>query len=54
MAAYAVLMQQVDDVDRYCNKYLPGVRAINDPATSRSRSRRCIETSSVVGETLRP
>jgi uncharacterized protein (DUF1330 family) len=26
MAAYLVLMQQVDDVDRYRNEYLPGVR----------------------------
>jgi uncharacterized protein (DUF1330 family) len=28
MAAYAVLMQQVDDVDRYRNEYLPGVRPL--------------------------
>jgi len=26
MAAYLVLMQQVDDVDRYRSEYLPGVR----------------------------
>lgn len=26
MAAYLVLMQQVDDVDRYRNEYLPGLR----------------------------
>ena len=26
MAAYLVLMQEVDDVDRYRNEYLPGVR----------------------------
>ena len=26
MAAYFVLMQQVDDIDRYRNEYLPGVR----------------------------
>jgi uncharacterized protein (DUF1330 family) len=26
MAAYLVLMQDVDDVDRYRNEYLPGVR----------------------------
>jgi uncharacterized protein (DUF1330 family) len=28
MAAYFVLMQQVDDVDRYRNEYLPGVRPL--------------------------
>jgi uncharacterized protein (DUF1330 family) len=26
MAAYLVLMQQVDDVERYRNEYLPGLR----------------------------
>ncbi len=26
MAAYLVLMQQVDDVDRYRSEYLPGLR----------------------------
>jgi hypothetical protein len=26
MAAYLVLMQQVDDIDRYRNEYLPGLR----------------------------
>ena len=26
MAAYLVLMQEVNDVDRYRNEYLPGVR----------------------------
>jgi len=26
MSAYLVLMQQVDDVDRYRNEYVPGVR----------------------------
>ena len=26
MAAYLVLMQEVDDVERYRNEYLPGVR----------------------------
>ena len=26
MAAYLVLMEQVDDVDRYRNEYVPGVR----------------------------
>jgi uncharacterized protein (DUF1330 family) len=26
MAAYFVLMQQVDDIDRYRNEYLPGLR----------------------------
>ena len=26
MAAYLVLMEQIDDVDRYRNEYLPGVR----------------------------
>lgn len=26
MAAYLVLMQQVDDVDRYRNEYIPAVR----------------------------
>jgi uncharacterized protein (DUF1330 family) len=26
MAAYLVLMQQVEDVDRYRNEYLPGLR----------------------------
>ena len=26
MAAYFVLMQQVDDVDRYRTEYIPGVR----------------------------
>jgi uncharacterized protein (DUF1330 family) len=25
MAAYFVLMQQIDDVDRYMNEYVPGV-----------------------------
>lgn len=28
MAAYLVLMQQVHDVDRYRNEYLPGVRPL--------------------------
>ena len=28
MAAYLVLMQQVDDVDRYRNEYLPGLRPL--------------------------
>jgi uncharacterized protein (DUF1330 family) len=28
MAAYLVLMQEVDDVDRYRNEYLPGVRPL--------------------------
>ena len=28
MAGYAVLMQQVDDVDRYRNEYLPRVRPL--------------------------
>lgn len=28
MAAYFVLMQQVDDVDRYRNEYLPAVRPL--------------------------
>jgi uncharacterized protein (DUF1330 family) len=26
MAAYVVLMQEVHDVERYCNEYLPGLR----------------------------
>ena len=26
MAAYLVLMQEIDDVDRYRSEYLPGVR----------------------------
>jgi uncharacterized protein (DUF1330 family) len=28
MAAYLVLMQEVHDVDRYRNKYLPGLRPL--------------------------
>jgi len=28
MAAYLVLMQQVDDLDRYRTEYLPGVRPL--------------------------
>ena len=28
MAAYFVLMQQIDDIDRYRNEYLPGLRPL--------------------------
>jgi uncharacterized protein (DUF1330 family) len=28
MAGYLVLMQQVDDIDRYRSEYLPGVRPL--------------------------